>query len=350
MRTIFEMRIDISKLWNQQLDKFPIDNRDVYFREEYVRLYETDTEKAVCCVVSEGEQMMLLPYLCRTFEFQGNEYHDFETAYGYGGPVWNNADDTFKKKALRFMVEELGKQNYIAGFVRFHPLLQNQGLFDSVGRLIADRHTVAINLDQSIDDVWSNEIHSKNRNVIRKAEKAGCTFVVDEKYEHLKDFIRLYDSTMDKLSADGFYYFDDNYYKHLVEGIPNSFLGCVKDAEGKIISAAIFMFSGSIGHYHLSGSDRSQLSLSPNNMMLWEAAKELQKRGVKRFHLGGGTTGNEDDSLFLFKRRFSKDTCQFYIGKLVFNQNIYDAICADWVQKNPDKAEHYKHHLLKYKY
>ena len=84
--------------------------------------------------------------------------------------------------------------------------------------------------------------------------------------------------------------------------------------------------------------------------MLWEAAKELQKRGVKRFHLGGGTTGNEDDSLFLFKRRFSKDTCQFYIGKLIFNQYAYNAICADWEQKNPEKAEHYKHHLLKYKY
>ena len=161
------MKIEISKLWNRQLVKIPNENRDVYFMEEYVRLYETNTEKAVCCVVSEGEQMMLFPYLCRTFMFKGAEYHDLETAYGYGGPIWNNADDTFKEKALRFMVEELGKQQYIAGFVRFHPLLQNQEVFDTVGRLIADRHTVVIDLDQPMDDVWSNEIHSKNRNVIR---------------------------------------------------------------------------------------------------------------------------------------------------------------------------------------
>lgn len=344
------MQIELLSHWNDLLVTLPIAEQDVYFKEEYVRLYETETEKAVCCVVSEEGQMMLFPFLRRTFEFQGYEYNDFETAYGYGGPVWNNADDLFKEKALKYMVEELGKQHYVAGFVRFHPLLQNQETFETVGRLIADRHTVAINLDQTMDEVWSNEIHSKNRNVIRKAEKAGCTFVVDDKYEFLDDFIRLYDSTMDKLSADGFYYFDNDYYKHLVEGIPNSFLGCVKDAEGKIISSAIFMYSGAYGHYHLSGSDKSQLILSPNNLMLWEAAKELQKRGVKRFHLGGGTTGNEDDSLFLFKRRFSKGTCQFYIGKLIFNQDAYNAICADWEQKNPEKAEHYKHHLLKYKY
>ncbi len=344
------MDIQIVGHWNQYLDTFQLATTDIYFREEYVRLYETDTEKAICCVVSEGDQMMLFPFLRRTFEFQGYEYNDFETAYGYGGPVWNKADDKFKEKALKSMAERLGKQHYIAGFVRFHPLLQNQEVFDAVGRLIADRHTVAINLDQSMDEVWSNEIHTKNRNVIRKAEKAGCTFVVDDKYEHLDDFIRLYDSTMDKLSADGFYYFDNDYYKHFVEGIPNSFLGCVMNADGKIISSAIFMYSGIYGHYHLSGSDKFQLAFSPNNLMLWEAAKELQTRGVKRFHLGGGTTGNEDDSLFLFKRRFSKDTCQFYIGKLIFNQAAYNAICTDWEQKNPEKAEHYKHHLLKYKY
>lgn len=344
------MLVELLLHWNDLLAKLPAVEQDVYFKEEYVRLYETDTEKAVCCVVNEGEQMMLFPFLCRTFEFQGNKYHDFETAYGYGGPVWNNADDTFKEKALKYMVEELGKQHYVAGFVRFHPLLQNQEVFDTVGHLIADRKTVAINLDQSMAEVWSNEIHTKNRNVIRKAEKAGCTFAVDDKYEHLEDFIRLYDSTMDKLSADGFYYFDDDYYKHLVEGIPNSFLGCVKDTEGKIISSAIFMYSGIYGHYHLSGSDKTQLSLSPNNLMLWEAAKELQKRGVKRFHLGGGTSGDEENSLFLFKHRFSKDTCQFYIGKLIFNQDLYDMICQDWAHKNPEKMEHYKHHLLKYKY
>jgi len=166
----------------------------------------------------------------------------------------------------------------------------------------------------------------------------------------LKEFINLYDSTMDKLSADGFYYFDDAYYDNLKRGITDSFLGCVQNSEGQIISAAIFMYSGPYGHYHLSGSDKSQLAISPNNFMLWNAAIELQKRGVKRFHLGGGINGDEENSLYQFKRRFSKDTCQFCIGKLVFNPELYETICADWGTKNPEKAEHYKHHLLKYKY
>lgn len=344
------MQVELVSNWNDLLATFPVANQDVYFTEDYVRLYETETEKAYCIVCREDENILLFPILRRSFSFEGESYYDFETAYGYGGPISNSEDDTFRREALLALKEYCELNGFIAGFIRFHPLMQNHYFFGVIGDLIADRKTVAINLNYSLEDVWSNEIHSKNRNVIRKAERSGCSFFVDDEYEYLGDFIRLYDSTMDKLSADEFYYFDNDYYKHLVEGIPNSFLGCVRDADSNIISAAIFMYSGPHGHYHLSGSDKSKLGLSPNNLMLWEAAKELKKRGVKRFHLGGGTTGDENDSLFLFKRRFSKDTCQFYIGKLIFNKEVYDAICADWENKNPMKAEHYKNHLLKYKY
>ena len=34
----------------------------------------------------------------------------------------------------------------------------------------------------------------------------------------------------------------------------------------------------------------------------------------------------------------------------IFNEQLYHNICSDWEAKNPDKAEHYKHFLLKYKY
>lgn len=344
------MQVELLSHWNEILALLPQVEQDIYFREEYVRLYETESEKAYCVVCREEDNILLFPLLRRTFSYEGNTYYDFETAYGYGGPVSNCHDKSFIENTLKALKTFCQENGFVAGFVRFHPLFQNQKYFDTVGRVIEDRKTVAIDLNQTMDEVWKNEIHSKNRNVIRKAEKAGCTFIVDGKYEHLKEFINLYDSTMDKLSADGFYYFDDAYYDNLKLGITDSFLGCVQNSEGQIISAAIFMYSGPYGHYHLSGSDKSQLAISPNNFMLWNAAIELQKRGVKRFHLGGGTNGDEENSLYLFKRRFSKDTCQFCIGKLIFNQGLYEEICADWEVKNPDKVEHYKHHLLKYKY
>ena len=342
------MKITIVEHWDGVLDTFQPVERDIYFREEYVRLYQTDTEKAVCCIVSDGEQTMLFPFLSRTFEYQGQYLHDFETAYGYGGPIWHHADDHFKTEALQMMVDELKHQNYVAGFVRFHPLLSNYEGF-SVGRLIEDRKTIAIDLSLDENYIWMQEIHTKNRNVIKKGGKSGLTFVVDDDFKYLPEFVRLYDATMDKLDAADFYYFKQQYYNEFVKTLHNSFLGVVL-YENRVVSAAIFMYEGEYGHYHLSGSDVSALKLCPNNFMLWHAALELKRRGVKVLHLGGGTTSAEDDTLFCFKSRFSKHIYQFCLGKLVFNQNLYNEICKDWELKNPDKVEQYKHFLLKYKY
>lgn len=341
--------IAFTETWNQYLDLIPTEQQDLYFREEYVRLYETDSEKACCFVYQDGNSIMLFPFLRREFQFNGNTYYDFETAYGYGGPISNDHSDTFITAALEAMSEKALSENFVCGFVRFHPLLENWDYFEKVGRLIMDRKTIAIDLSDGIEATWMNEIHTKNRNVIKKGEKNGLEFIVDEDFAYLPEFEDLYNSTMDKLEADGFYYFAPQYYDQLKNSIQNKFLGIVKH-EGKVVAGAIFFYQLPYGHYHLAGSDKSALKLSPNNYLLWEAAKELTRRGVKHFHLGGGTDGSEENSLYQYKRKFSKHEYQFALGKMIFNPSLYDVICAEWAAANPEKAVKMKNILLKYKY
>ena len=341
--------IAFTEIWNQYLDLIPAEHQDLYFREEYVRLYETDKEKAYCFVYQDGDSIMLFPFLRREFQFKGNTYYDFETAYGYGGPISNDHSDTFMTAALEAMSEKALSENFVCGFVRFHPLLENWDYFDKVGRLIMDRKTIAIDLSDGIEATWMNEIHTKNRNVIKKGEKNGLEFIVDEEFAYLTEFEDLYNSTMDKLEADGFYYFDPSYYNQLKNTIQNRFLGIVKH-EGKVVAGAIFFYQLPYGHYHLAGSDKSALKLSPNNYLLWAAAKELTRRGVKHFHLGGGTDGSEENSLYQYKRKFSKHEYQFALGKMIFNPSLYEDICVEWAAANPEKADKMKNILLKYKY
>lgn len=341
--------IGFTDSWNEYLDTIPVKMQDLYFREEYVKLYETDDEKACCFIYQENNRIMLFPFLRRSFYYKGNEFFDFETAYGYGGPISNDYSEEFMTKSLQAMIEEAKKENYVCGFTRFHPLLNNWIFFDKVGRVIHNRKTIAIDLKGGIEATWMNEIHTKNRNVIKKGEKSGLEFIVDNDFLYLKDFEKLYNSTMDKLEADGFYYFEPKYYEQLKDTISNRFLGIVKYRD-KIVAGAIFFYQLPYGHYHLAGSDKESLKLSPNNFLLWEAAKELTHRGVEWFHLGGGTDGSEENSLYQYKRKFSKGEYQFSLGKVIFNQSLYDDICADWAAANPEKVEKFKHILLKYKY
>lgn len=340
------MNVLISNSWNRFLEKFPSENKDIYFSEEYVKLYERES-KACCCIVEEKGKLLLMPFLKRSF----GSYFDFETPYGYGGPIVNTNDINWSRLALTEIKKKLEKERYICGFLRFHPLLNNASVYREVMNILDDRFTVSIDLVPQEEEIWNNQITSKNRNMIRKAEKSGLKFEIDEDFSHLADFKLLYNKTMEYLGAETFYFFDDKYYDEFKKNLSNnSFLGLVRKNDGEIVSAAIFMYNGYYGHYHLAGSNRDFSSLGMNNLMLWEAAKEFKRRNIKEFHLGGGTDGREENSLFKFKKSFSNHLKQFSIGTVIFNEAAYTEICLEWERKNPNKKEKYKNYLLKYRY
>lgn len=186
--------------------------------------------------------------------------------------------------------------------------------------------------------------------MIRKAINHGLTFIADYSFEYLKDFISIYNATMHRLEADSFYFFDQEYYVKLCNALRNKFfLGVVKK-ENEVISAAIFMHNSYYGQYHLAGSKREYSNLGANNFLLWNAALELKSLGVKLFHLGGGYNSHSDNSLYKFKKAFSNNEAEFYIGKWIFNQQKYDILKSEWEAKYPEKKDKYGNFLLFYRY
>lgn len=340
----------ITPNWDLYLSKFPQKRTDIYFTEGYHKLYSSPEETSLAFVYEEDEDIFVFPFLSKESKiYDGTLVKDFETAYGYGGPVSSTSNPKFIHAALKAFYEELQASNYLAGFVRFHPLLNNSEGFDSIGQLIPNRKTVAINLIGTEEEIWMGEIHTKNRNVIKKGAKEGLSFEADYSYKSLDRFVQLYNSTMDKLNADDFYYFGVDYFEKFPKLFPNSFIGKVSYND-QTIAAAIFFFDGVYGHYHLAGSDINYLKLSPNNFLLWNAAMELKKHGVQLLHLGGGTDSDENNSLFQFKRKFSKSVYDFNIGKVIFDEFRYKSIVDKWAFTFPEKNEIYKQRLLKYRY
>lgn len=339
------MYIEIVNQWNAYLNSFSAGQKDIYFSEEYVRLAANNQETALCAVCKDGEKIMLFPFLRNTYK----EYYDFETPYGYGGPISNTSDNDWNEKALKEIIKYFSSENYIAGFIRFHPLLKNAEICRNVFHVIDDRKTVSIDTSISEQEIWNNFVSSAQRQV-HKAERNGLVFERDNEFKYMEEFKKLYNSTMSRLNADDFYYFNDEYYKNFAEYFNGkSYIGLVKK-ENEVISAALFMYENNYGHYHLAGSNREYTKLGSNNFLFWNVACEMHKNGVKDFHLGGGTNGDEENSLYKFKCTFSPNTKQFSIGKIIFNKNAYDEICSEWAKNNPEKAEKYKYHLLKYRY
>ena len=89
---------------------------------------------------------------------------------------------------------------------------------------------------------------------------------------------------------------------------------------------------------------------SITNYMIDEAIKYSKSKNCNFFHLGGGRTNNDKDSLLKFKQNFSKTYLEFFYGKLIINENIYNELIATWAKENPNKTTNYKNYILKYRY
>lgn len=341
--------VRIDRSWNAYLGRFRQGETDIYFTEEYVKLYENKDDKAECFIFCEGDKVFLFPYLKREISPFARGYYDIESTYGYGGPIANSGDHDFILRAAREFVETARENKIVAGLIRYHPLLGNHRLLAGVYEPIFDRHTIAMDLRPDRSSIWKEQVHSKHRNSVVKADKLGLVYRVDGSLEELSTFRELYRSTMERVKADRFYDFSDHYFKDLSKLGDHVFLALAL-LGGKAIAGALFLRYGAFGHYHLAGSLEEYKECNANNFLIYRTALHLKSAGVTTFHLGGGSDRRPDNRLFKFKRRFSPNEHSFYISKMVVDGEVYKQVCAAWESRYPEKRGTYKGYVLKYRY
>ncbi len=301
---------------------------DVYWLSDYVKAFYLHGDgEPLLIFYNENEvkgiNVVMKRDISKIPQFSGkipeNQYFDFSTPYGYGGWLIEGKD----KKRLFSEYEKWCKENrIISEFVRFHPVVGNHTFSEEYYDVIALGHTVAMKLD-SQDVIWDN-ISSKNRNMIRKAEKSGIEIRMGNSEDLYKTFTEIYNSTMQRDNAADYYYFKPEFYDSVrcdLEDKAKIFYA-VKDSQ--IIAASIIIYANGYLNYHLSGSLVEFRNFAPSNLLLYKAALWGNEIGCRTFHLGGGV-GSGEDNLFKFKRAFYRgdDLCRFYIGKKIFDNDKY---------------------------
>lgn len=181
--------------------------------------------------------------------------------------------------------------------------------------------TIAMDL-ASPEVIWENII-SKNRNMIRKAEKFGVEIHHSSDPGLFSVFREIYDETMRSDDAEEYYFFDDEFYESIAKDLDGNYQIFYATYQETIISIAIIIFANGHMHYHLSGSIRDYRSLAPSNLLLYKAALWGYENGYKTFHLGGGV-GAGEDPLYRFKAAFNRNSdYRFAIGKLIIDDEAY---------------------------
>ncbi|HBX50599.1 MAG: hypothetical protein A2W98_01150 [Bacteroidetes bacterium GWF2_33_38] len=343
--------------YTQCLNLFSIKNKDIYFLENYMRIYESDNENKMNFYFFEQQNnIALYPFfknmIPEIYNNYNQNFYDIQSAYGYCGILTNSYEPSFINDFYKSFEKYCIQNNIIAEFTRFNPLLQNHQFSKNHLTVIFDRETVALELNQSYDNIWLNEYSSKNRNMIRKAQKLGFSskIISNPSKEDIDKFISIYYHSMEKVGAEKYYFFDNNYFYNIFGDLKeNSYLFFIIDNENQVVCSSIFFHYGDYFHYHLSGrSEKADNSV--NSFLLDEAVKFAKSKGAITFHFGGGRTADSDDSLLKFKTSFSKTRLSFYIGKKIHNTEVYTNIVKQWEKLFPEKIEKFKNHILKYRY
>lgn len=338
--------------WNSLVKSF--EKWDVYYLHEYaisfmehgdgdpLLIYYEDINCRLCYVV-------MLNDISEMHAFKGKllprKYFDLTTPYGYGGPLIDgNFSDTSKRNFRSELYNYCVSENIVSEFFRFHPLLNNQMYLEDMDQVVELKKTIVI--DTMSHEKINNNMVSKCRNMIRKAEKMGISIKYDSG-ENIDEFIKIYESTMKNNHAETYYYFERKYYDYILDEMASNTIIFYSYFEESIISAAIFFYNEKYMHYHLSGTLKEYRHMASMNLLLNKASLWASDHGISVLHLGGGV--DQSDSLFKFKKQFNKNgELPFYIGRNIFSKELYDELLSIR-KKNDENFNMNNSYLIQYR-
>jgi len=324
---------------------------DIYFHYDYLNLYvkKDSQSKIESFVFKSQEGIFFLPYIRRPIS-DSNNLWDFETAYGYTGPISTFDGNKFIDLAWKNFMEHMKKIGIIAGLIRFHPLLKNDRFCPSNSLDIRyERDTVWLDCNRSLDDVLA-DYSKKHLKQLYSLSTKGVVVQSSSSDEDLLKFSEIYLQRMASIGARSEYHFNSEYFDKVKQlGKNNWLVYLAYTPNGKLMGGCLLLFSDKFCHYHLSGSLEEYKKYKPNDMLRYVVSQDMIKSDIEKIHFGGGRSNDSNDGLLSFKLKFSKQTSQFKVGYCIVDKQKYNGLCENWDRNNPDKYE-FSNFFLKYRY
>ena len=234
-------------------------------------------------------------------------------------PVLNCLSSDSEKRFLESAIEILKKEYRIS-----HILTTNTAIFKSYpnNSFYCKFGTYKIDLSLSEEELFS-KVHSKHRNVIRKAEKDGIIVHYGNEYAH--EVIQLMNDTYGRQGKVS--NLSDKFIDSLNKLGKDVSYWVAKDADGALQGSAIFLWTADSSCYYLHGGSASLTKPGAMNLLIWKAMLYMKEQGVRYFDFVGARvtteSGSKLEGIQRFKSRFGADMEIGYMWRYVVSPFKY---------------------------
>ena len=337
--------------WQQVLSKFTLVLPDIYYSPQYYKTWEKQEQARPICLHAniEGVDFIYPFFLKSIHNYDLTEtYYDIYTAYGYGGLICSNPhpSETSLNEINRLIDQWCFENRIVTEFIRENRIHDLQGRYLRDVEHVQVRTNVYANLKPNLMD----ELTKSRKRYLNIARRANLTCTIHGDGKKLDTFIEMYDLTMRKVKASGFYFFNREYFESVFRHLGGKVELIFVRQNSRPLSGAVCFYSGHYYIYHLGASDSQNLRAKPNDFLFYSIMKRGKDLGFRHVFFGGGTTDEQDDSLFLFKSKYGSLRYPCHIGRKVHLPDVYEKLCAQWKSRYPELDPIYGHILQKYRY
>jgi hypothetical protein len=279
--------------------------REVAAHPEYARLFARPCDRVVCLAGEEAGGGILFPLLLRPIAAEpwagpGERRWDAVSPYGYGGPFAWGSGPLHHQAFWRAHADWCARERVVSTFVRLS--LFPEQLMPIPGA-VEVAPNVAIPLDGGEEGLWRG-YDTRVRRWIRVGEASGIEVELDATGRRLDGFLAVYQHTMQRHGAEGWYYFPRVLFESLTARLEGHFAFFHALLRGEVVSSDLVLCSAEHVYYFLGGTLTRAFPHGPNYLLKHTIARWALGAGKRSYVLGGGY--EPGDGVFRYKRGWAR--------------------------------------------
>ncbi len=312
---LIKMLISIKSVSKKQWSDFVYNHPDgnIFHTPEMYQVYEETPLYTPIVLFTSDKACNLTGCLCAVIHRQYKDFLGKLTARSIvtGGPIALNNDCGIIEELLKEYNRLISPLAIYSQFRNISDMSFCRPVFTKCGYTYEEHLNILVDLTKSEEQLWK-DIHTKRRNEIRKAEKAG---LVVREFSTKEDIESAYSILQEVYSRAKLPLMNkkllENAVRILSPGSTNMIrlMGAYK--ENKLIGVMILLAYKGILYDWYAGSFASCNHFCPNDILPWKTFLQMKKEGYTLFDFGGAGNPGVPYGVRDYKLKFGGEVVNF---------------------------------------